>query len=221
MTVLKTSKAKENILRRVRESLLHESVPKPFPEIESGPAPSIYTNLNEFTIEETFAHEFTNSGGQFVFCNDMQDFALQLNALANAKNWKEVVCALPDVFASVVSNGLNFVREINFRNEGTNACITGCEAAIARTGSVLFSSRQQFGRTAPIYFPAHIVVVYAHNIVADIDIALQMIQNKYGINNMPSMLNLNTGPSRTADIEKTLVTGVHGPKEVFCFFVNQ
>jgi L-lactate dehydrogenase complex protein LldG len=34
------------------------------------------------------------------------------------------------------------------------------------------------------------------------------------------MISLQTGPSRTADIEKTLVTGVHGPKEVFCFYVN-
>lgn len=221
MSVYKTSKAKENILKRVREALLQDALAKPFPEIESGPAPNVYAALSQDTLEETFAFEFTKSGGQFIFCNDNLDFAQQLNRLVAAKEWKEVACAAPEIFSFLVGQGLNFVREINFRSEETNACITDCEVAIARTGSLMFSSRQPYGRTAPIYFPAQITIVYAHNIVADIDIALQMMQNKYGVNNMPSMINLNTGPSRTADIEKTLVTGVHGPKEVFCFFINQ
>lgn len=221
MAVFKTSKAKENILRRVREALIQDSVPKPFPEIENGQAPQQYAPMSQDTPEETFAFEFSKAGGQFIFCNDEKDFAQQLQLLAEAKAWKEVVCARPEMLSALVNQGLNFVRAINFRHADTDACITDCEAAIARTGSLLFSSRQSFGRTAPIYFPVHITVVYAHNIVADIDIALQMMQNKYGISNMPSMINLNTGPSRTADIEKTLVTGVHGPKEVFCFFINQ
>jgi L-lactate dehydrogenase complex protein LldG len=37
----------------------------------------------------------------------------------------------------------------------------------------------------------------------------------------PSMVTLATGPSRTADIEKTLVVGVHGPKEVYCFLIEE
>lgn len=221
MAVFKTSRAKENILKRVREALIQDAVAKPFPEIEQGPPPVLYAPMSRDTPEETFAFEFSRAGGQFIFCNDDKDLAAQLQLLATAKDWKEVVCSKPEMFTFLVGQGLNFVREINFRHSDTDACITDCEAAVARTGSLLFSSRQSFGRTAPIYFPAHITVVYAHNIVPDIDIALQMMQNKYGINNMPSMINLNTGPSRTADIEKTLVTGVHGPKEVFCFFINQ
>jgi L-lactate dehydrogenase complex protein LldG len=37
---------------------------------------------------------------------------------------------------------------------------------------------------------------------------------------LPSMISFATGPSRTADIEKTLVVGVHGPKEVYCFVID-
>ena len=47
-----------------------------------------------------------------------------------------------------------------------------------------------------------------------------MIKTKYE-NNLPSIITLATGPSRTADIEKTLVVGVHGPKEVFCFLLDE
>ncbi len=45
------------------------------------------------------------------------------------------------------------------------------------------------------------------------------MQKKYQ-GNIPSMISLTTGPSRTADIEKTLVVGVHGPKEVYVFLVE-
>ena len=44
-------------------------------------------------------------------------------------------------------------------------------------------------------------------------------KEKYG-NNIPSLITFATGPSRTADIEKTLVVGVHGPKEVYLFLVE-
>jgi L-lactate dehydrogenase complex protein LldG len=47
---------------------------------------------------------------------------------------------------------------------------------------------------------------------------LKNIQLKYP--QLPSLITLATGPSRTADIEKTLVVGIHGPKEVFCFLVQ-
>jgi L-lactate dehydrogenase complex protein LldG len=100
-----------------------------------------------------------------------------------------------------------------------DACITGCELVVARTGSVLLSSRQNFGRTASIYYPVHIIVVYADQLVPDLKDAIVKLNEKYD-GRWPSMLNLNTGPSRTADIEKTLVVGVHGPGEVFCFYVN-
>jgi len=46
------------------------------------------------------------------------------------------------------------------------------------------------------------------------------MKEKYG-ENLPSLITLATGPSRTADIEKTLVVGVHGPKEVFCFLIER
>jgi L-lactate dehydrogenase complex protein LldG len=55
--------------------------------------------------------------------------------------------------------------------------------------------------------------------VYDVKDALISLQKKYN-NQLPSFLTLATGPSRTADIEKTLVVGVHGPKEVFVFLVD-
>ena len=56
-------------------------------------------------------------------------------------------------------------------------------------------------------------------LVYDIEDGLNRIKANYK-DNLPSLITLATGPSRTADIEKTLVVGVHGPKEVYCFVVD-
>jgi L-lactate dehydrogenase complex protein LldG len=56
-------------------------------------------------------------------------------------------------------------------------------------------------------------------LVFDIADSLQLFKNEEA--HLPSMISYATGPSRTADIEKTLVVGVHGPKEVYCFLVDK
>jgi L-lactate dehydrogenase complex protein LldG len=48
---------------------------------------------------------------------------------------------------------------------------------------------------------------------------MAFITKKYG-NKLPSMISMITGASRTADIEKTLVMGAHGPKELVLFLID-
>jgi L-lactate dehydrogenase complex protein LldG len=90
---------------------------------------------------------------------------------------------------------------------------------VARTGSIVLSSAQQQGRTASVYAPIHICIAFVDQLVEDIKDALAAAREKHG-SQFPSLLTLATGPSRTADIEKTLVVGVHGPKEVYLFLVE-
>ena len=82
------------------------------------------------------------------------------------------------------------------------------------------SSAQQSGRTVSAYAPVHICIAYAHQLVYDTIDALKGIKGKYGTN-IPSFITFAAGPSRTADIEKTLVVGVHGPKEVYLFLIDK
>ena len=65
----------------------------------------------------------------------------------------------------------------------------------------------------------HIVIARTRQLVLDLKDGFQLLKNKYG-NQIPSMISTITGPSRTADIEKTLVLGAHGPKELFVFLVD-
>jgi L-lactate dehydrogenase complex protein LldG len=97
--------------------------------------------------------------------------------------------------------------------------ITNCEALVSRTGSIVLSAAQQEGRTASVYAPAHLCIATAEQLHFDISDALSFLEEKYN-GNLPSFLTFASGPSRTADIEKTLVTGVHGPKEVGCILIG-
>jgi L-lactate dehydrogenase complex protein LldG len=218
MQPLKTSKAKERILGKIRKGLSNEQVPLPFPEAEKENRRHVFEKT-EHSIEEQFAEAFIKLGGRFIFCNNEQELLYNIHALYDERGWTELLCAEEPLLPFFLNNKLDFVKAANAQNETADACITGCEVLVARTGSALFSSKQHLGRIAPVFYPVHIIVAYANQIVPDIQDALDFMKQKYD-KKLPSMINLNTGPSRTADIEKTLVVGVHGPKEVFCFFVN-
>jgi L-lactate dehydrogenase complex protein LldG len=103
---------------------------------------------------------------------------------------------------------------------GCDVSVTGCETLVARTGTIVISTAQASGRTVSVYAPVHICIAYTHQLVYDIKDALQQVKKKYN-HHLPSLISFATGPSRTADIEKTLVVGVHGPKEVYCFLVDE
>jgi L-lactate dehydrogenase complex protein LldG len=102
--------------------------------------------------------------------------------------------------------------------EKMQVAITSCEAIIARTGSALVTSTKN-SRILTVYPPVHIVVAYTSQVVMEIKDGLQVLRNKYG-KNLPSMISFISGPSRTSDIEKTLVLGAHGPKELFVFLID-
>jgi L-lactate dehydrogenase complex protein LldG len=75
------------------------------------------------------------------------------------------------------------------------------------------------GRKIIAYPEIHLVVATASQLVPDIKRGIQLLRRKYG-EEFPSLVSLITGPSRTADIEKTLVMGAHGPKELYIFLID-
>lgn len=217
MQILKTSRAKENILARIRKELNLASTPLPFPAAEKL-NDEIFASSG-YSPEEEFAINFSHLGGRFVFCDSHTELVDNIYALSQNRDWGRVLCADEEVFSALQAAHPQCVEWKSEEVEEADACITGCEALVARTGSAVISSRQYMGRTTTIFYPVHIIVAYTSQIVPDINDGIELMKKRYG-NNLPSMINLNTGPSRTADIEKTLVVGVHGPAEVFCFLVN-
>lgn len=211
---MKFSPAKENILKKIRQALI-TSVPVPFPQSEGNN--SVFQQSEE-ELEVKFAGEFSKLQGKFVYCIDEKEAVQNLITLAEAKQWKEIYCRETLLKETISKNGFtNFsVQDLPVADAG----ITTCELLIARTGSIVLSSAQESGRTVSVYAPVHICFAYASQLVYDIKDGLQQLKEKYA-GQIPSLITFATGPSRTADIEKTLVVGVHGPKEVFCFLIDK
>jgi L-lactate dehydrogenase complex protein LldG len=203
--------AKENILKRIREALSNP-VPLPFPNSEGNS--DVFVNANEDPLV-LFAQEFTKLQGKFSFCANDEDLQEQLVKLIAEKNWTKIY--------SVENKWNNILQNISIVNytdlPSCEVSITSCENLVARTGTMVLGAAQTNGRTTSVYAPIHICIAYTSQVVYDVKDALVALKEKYG-DGFPSFVTFASGPSRTADIEKTLVTGVHGPKEVYCFLVE-
>ena len=204
--------ARHKILQKIKQAL-KDPVPVPFPD-QVMDSPIFIPTEKEMAIE--FAQKFTELLGKFVYCADEQELIAQLNALIITKGWNKVY--------SKESEWLDKMLTLKFDPVTTDdlatcdAAITLCTHLVARTGTIVLSSKELSGRTSSVYAPIHICIAYADQLVYDISDSL--LKFKDSPEGMPSMISFATGPSRTADIEKTLVVGVHGPKEVYCFLID-
>lgn len=211
---------KQEILKNIRAEL-EVSTPIPYPELEESSI-DLFEELASEQIIPHFRKTFESLGGHFIELDNYQNLPAVVKKLALDKNWHEVVCASKDIFHFLVEEQLDFIREPNPNPifATAPACITTCELAIARTGSFIFSSAQNRGRTASILYPNHLVIVNKNQLVVDLKDAINKMEDHFK-QDFPSMLNITTGPSRTADIEKTLVTGIHGPQAIYCLFIHK
>lgn len=210
---MNVSPSKENILKKIRKALSHPT-PLPFPQSEGSQ--SVFHPLKQ-EAEVEFAEQFTRLQGKFIYCINRQELAFQLNSLVRKQDWQKVYCVEDKLLEAA---GVQLSDRITKEDlAGCDVSITGCEYLVARTGSIVMSSANHSGRTASVYAPVHICIAFTNQLVYDIRDALQAAREKYG-ERLPSLITFATGPSRTADIEKTLVVGVHGPKEVYLFLVE-
>ncbi|MCD4695318.1 MAG: lactate utilization protein [Bacteroidales bacterium] len=205
---------REKVLKKIRNSLISKTEnPYPSLDIES----SVYHDFTE-QKDIVFAEEFTLVGGKFIYCENENELKTNLQSLFREKGFKEIFC-----FDSKIIELLNNSGIPNFNEEDKlldiSAGITHCEFLVARFGSILVSSKQFSGRRLNVFPETHIVIAYTHQIVNELKDALILMKEKYG-SGLPSMMTFITGPSRTADIEKTLVMGAHGPKELYLLLID-
>lgn len=94
--------------------------------------------------------------------------------------------------------------------------ITGADYALAETGTLVVLPRKGLSRLVSLVPSVHIALVRAEDVLDTLDdlFLLRRLEYHQQGGEMGSYLNFITGPSRTADIEMTIVEGVHGPKEV-------
>jgi L-lactate dehydrogenase complex protein LldG len=205
--------SKEVMLKKIRKALL-EKRDNPYPNLEDTP---LYPKSDEMP-EIMFAEELTAVSGNFIYCENGMDFIENILQLAEKINWRKIYCWEPELQRLLSEYEFPFYQtDKDF--ELAEVGITLCEALIARNGSIMVSNENAAGRRLSIFPHHHIVIARTGQLVLDLKDAFKLIKNKYG-DQLPSMISTITGPSRTADIEKTLVLGAHGPKELFVFLID-
>lgn len=198
--------ARQEILNKLR-NYVH-----PEPEKPNFNAP-VYHSISK-PLEEAFKENLETVNGNVYLCNSKKELAKKLKSFLLPFNQNDICCAEKEL--------QNFLSEENISFSGKDLAksieigITSCEFLIAHTGSVMVSSALEGGRQMFVYPPIHVVLAKKSQLVDYLGAAYSNIQNKYG-KNLPSQITLITGPSRTADIEKTLVMGAHGPRELHVF----
>ncbi len=208
-------KTKDIIIGKVKQALSSPTnVPVSLPDQESA----IYPDLGD-DLEMAFAERFLAVKGQFFFCIDHNELVEQIEKFTASRKVKNIFVWEKNLLTVLDKSAIRFkAKEEEFIN--CEVGITTCESLVARTGSILVSSKTLSGRRLTVFPPIHIVVAYTSQIVAEIKDGFALIKDKYSTSSMPSMISLVTGPSRTADIEKTLVLGAHGPRELILFLID-
>lgn len=209
---MEDSTSREKILKKVRKALIVKSR-EALTNVDLDT--SVYVQSEE-TPEIQFAQNFSESGGKFIFCMDEEELIENFNLLISENKWNKIFCMDEHIIPMLQKGSVSFSSDLAGL-EQSDVSVTRCEALICRTGSIMTSSFQ--GRSVPVASPVHVVVGYTSQLVADVRDGLSELKKRYETG-FPSSVSFITGPSRTADIEKTLVTGVHGPLDLYVFLLD-
>lgn len=96
--------------------------------------------------------------------------------------------------------------------------VTGCFCAIAETGTLMLCGSPATPATVSLLPETHIAIVPASRIVPCMEDAFALAREELG--QLPRAVNFISGPSRTGDIEQTIVLGAHGPYRVHLVMVE-
>jgi L-lactate dehydrogenase complex protein LldG len=206
--------SRQAILARIREGLKTPAIRPPAAlQTPVFPPPSA-------DIVETFRHR----------CNEnLVDCILTANRPESKATLRQSLLSVPagEVFAQDTADLRDLLADCDHKVqwssrgaplEGAQATITHCEALVAATGTIIVSA-ECGGRGGSVIAPVHVVIANSTQLVPDLDSAMARLHQR-GTYHRNSFVGFITGCSRTADIEKILVIGAHGPRRVVVILEN-
>lgn len=206
--------SREKVLKNVRNAGIHQAE-CPYTDIDFSQ--NVF-KVSDDSLDVAFAKAFVAIAGKFVYCADKKEFVESISSFARDNKWNNIFCLDSGIQKLLVEAAVPFSSNPDTLTEAVQG-ITSCEFLISRLGSIMVSSAQASGRRLVVYPDVHIVMAYASQIVPDLQEAFEALFKKYK-NNLPSLISVISGPSRTADIEKTLVMGAHGPRDLYLFLID-
>ena len=192
----------------------------------NGEMPELTPRRREYPdLAEQFSAALTANGGEVLRAASKAEAVEQLAGLLAALDAERVaahrteLADLPGIPEGLPRQRWAFAgEEADYRTFCARADvgITGAEAALAETGSLALVSGSETARMTSLLPPVHIVLLAESRIVPSLFGWVKQRPTP-----MPANLVLVNGPSKTADIEQTLIVGVHGPKRLIVIVYRQ
>jgi L-lactate dehydrogenase complex protein LldG len=234
--------SREKILARVKEALavktdshvrhVSQQASSSLPVLANGPEgratavkeflPHVGESLEDHkTAFRTLSDKLQT---EFICVADLNAAKQELKRLVELHGWKRAGVHDHDLVQNSTRDlGLDFlstsstydVREL----EQCDVGISACDALIAQTASVLVTTHSAGGRALSVLPPHHVVLATADQMVTTMADGYAILREKH-TDQWPSFISFITGPSRTADIERVLVLGAHGPKKLTVILID-
>lgn len=208
---------KEQILSKVRNALV-EKPEAMFKDIDQRSETWVPISEEDGTAI-TFAQNFKDNNGIFFYLDDEQEFADCIRQLAPENGWEPLWCTSPAMMELLDRYGISYTQSAEREPKQKLVSLTDCECLVAQTGSILLSDTLSGGRKT--YSLPDILLVFATTaqIAGGIKEAFRFVRKNHN-QKMPQQLTFVTGPSRTSDIEQTMVIGASGIRQIAVFLVD-
>ncbi len=228
--------SREAVLQSVRESLADL---KPRPTIP--PEPEVWTirNTPPDELAAAFKTSLESVLGEFVSCTNLADASQKISALLGEIGAQKIG-VLDRPLSRQVAESLQLPLEKNFPTDNPDAvrsdvlatwdaAIVAPEFLIADTGSCLFDAPTAFDRLLCYITPLCLIVASKEMLREHLPHVWAELKDRFGsADTIQKQLDarttgeflIMTGPSRTADIEKVLILGVHGPRRVLVYLIE-
>jgi L-lactate dehydrogenase complex protein LldG len=179
-----------------------------------------------YDLVERFRAELTTLGGMVHEASHTGDVVAIVRKLVELEReprvllWDEASLPVRGLASMLRSSGIEILtqtpdtaRSADDRRALATAAVgvTGADAGLAETGSIVLASGPGRGRLASLLPPLHVALLRRTELVASL---FELVTRRPELVTAGANFVCITGPSRTADIEHTLSRGVHGPKEV-------
>ena len=230
--------AREEMLSKIRGALGVERLHAPFAVLNNPEqlAQQINKNCDEKRgdLITQFENELRAIRGHFYSANSAVaacEYVRKLGAAGmKAVGWDCQIIREIGLADSLKHAGGEFVSDANgkapseFLQKAIEADIgiTAVDYALADTGTLVVLTGQGRARTASLLPPIHVALVKPSQIISGLTdlFTLLRVEKGFSNQNMSSAVTFITGPRRTADIELTLVVGVHGPQQLHVILMN-
>jgi L-lactate dehydrogenase complex protein LldG len=226
--------SRENILGRIRKNLIvggrEETISRDaFLHLQFQRS-ALQSGDAKKGLFERFKDELTLVGGTVLQASSREELIASLVGICRKEDYRTLVLSREAFIESLhleeglgkqvsevrplMSDSTSLVDQL----QGTDVGLTACEYLAAETGTVVLRSSPAAPRALSLLPRAHIIVVRVEQLLPTVAECLQKTRIVESLQS--SCITLVTGPSRTADIEKVLVRGVHGPRDLYVLFLR-